>query len=149
MVCGKSKTKRTSFLPPVRYEWSKAYPILPRNHLIAHRDTLAKQPFRPSYEMHAGEPEIGSLLDWTYARIWQCEVDAYRAQRYPSPEEQRKAKKRFPIYAKRSRLPRGIAPGSNRNGAVAAGERFTMKQFLNVPAKVQSHHDRCSPAWRP
>ncbi|XP_052898272.1 uncharacterized protein LOC128305034 [Anopheles moucheti] len=120
------KLNKTNTLPtPLRYEWSKAYLARPKDNLIAHRDSLLKEPFRPSYDRD-GDPTMDSLMDFSYARIWQVEAQDFRHKRTVS-ERSRLAKKKFPPYAERQTHPCEMPK-----------ERYTMKRFLNVPAKVDT-----------
>uniref|UniRef100_A0A182MQ51 Uncharacterized protein n=1 Tax=Anopheles culicifacies TaxID=139723 RepID=A0A182MQ51_9DIPT len=121
--CKPSKT--ISFPTPTRYEWSKTYLARPKDNLIAHRDSLLKQPFRPSYDKD-GDPTMDCLLDWSYARIWQTEAQDFRHNRTLT-ERSKSAKKQYPIYSDRK-----------LKTAEPPKERYTMKRFQNVPAKVDT-----------
>uniref|UniRef100_A0A182SKP9 ZAD domain-containing protein n=1 Tax=Anopheles maculatus TaxID=74869 RepID=A0A182SKP9_9DIPT len=114
--------KAVSFPTPTRHEWSKTYLARPKDHLVAHPDSLLKQPFRPSYDQD-GDPTMDCLLEWSYARIWKTEAQHFRFNRTLA-EREKTAKKKFPSH-------------SNRKPKTAEmpKERFTMKQFQNVSAK--------------
>uniref|UniRef100_A0A182PNH7 ZAD domain-containing protein n=1 Tax=Anopheles epiroticus TaxID=199890 RepID=A0A182PNH7_9DIPT len=115
--------KAVSFPTLTRYEWSKAYLAKPKDNLIAHPDSLIKHTFRPSFEKD-GDPTIDCLLDWSYARIWHSEAQEFRLNRTPVAKP---AKKKFPVYANRKATPVEVSR-----------ERFTLKRFQNVPAKVDT-----------
>ncbi|XP_050078755.1 uncharacterized protein LOC126565604 [Anopheles maculipalpis] len=121
--CKLSKT--VSFPTPTRHEWSKTYLARPKDHLIAHPDSQLKQPFRPSYDKDA-DPTMDCLLEWSYARIWQAEAQNYRFNRTVT-EREKSTKKKFPVYSDRK-----------PKTAVMPKERFTMKRFQNVSAKVDT-----------
>ncbi|XP_035904870.1 uncharacterized protein LOC118508985 [Anopheles stephensi] len=119
--------KAVSFPTPTRHEWSKTYLARPKDHLIAHPDSLLKQPFRPSYDKD-GDPTMDCLLEWSYARIWQAEAQTFRYNRTLTGSREKSAKKKYPVQTadrkpKTSDLPK---------------ERFTMKRFQNVSAKVDT-----------
>uniref|UniRef100_A0A182WGD1 ZAD domain-containing protein n=1 Tax=Anopheles minimus TaxID=112268 RepID=A0A182WGD1_9DIPT len=122
--CKSNKT--ISFPTPTRHEWSKTYLARPKNNLVAHRDSLLKQPFRPSYDKD-GDPTMDCLLDWSYARIWQEEAQDFRLNRTLT-ERSKLAKKKFPIYSDRKQ--KMVEPPK---------ERYNMKRFQNVAAKCVSH----------
>ncbi|KFB47811.1 hypothetical protein ZHAS_00015767 [Anopheles sinensis] len=111
--------------PPLRYEWTKAYPARPKDNLIVHPDIHRQRPFRPSYDME-GEPKMDCLLDWSYARQWQIEATAFRETTQKLVPE-KKPKKKIPVY-----------PSARPNPASTSKQRFTMKKFQNVPSKVDT-----------
>uniref|UniRef100_A0A182KF84 ZAD domain-containing protein n=1 Tax=Anopheles christyi TaxID=43041 RepID=A0A182KF84_9DIPT len=115
--------KPVSFPTPTRYEWSKAYSARPKDNLIAHPDSLLKHPFRPSFEKD-GDPTMDCLLDWSYARIWHSEAEEFRLNRTLTGKP---AMKKVPIYANRKSKPVEVSK-----------ERYTMKRFQNVLAKVDT-----------
>ncbi|XP_053665955.1 uncharacterized protein LOC128715098 [Anopheles marshallii] len=125
-------SKTNSFPTPTRYEWSKAYLARPKNNLIAHRDSLLKEPFRPSYDRE-GDPSMDCLLDFSYARIWQVEAQDFRDKRTVS-ERSKPAKKKFPIYVERKTKQADIPK-----------ERYTVKRFQNIPAKVDTGRRAAAP----
>uniref|UniRef100_A0AAG5DEC2 Uncharacterized protein n=1 Tax=Anopheles atroparvus TaxID=41427 RepID=A0AAG5DEC2_ANOAO len=123
---GQRKKKQPgSCPPPLRYEWTKAYPARPKDNLTVHQDGLAKRPFRPSYEME-GESKMDSLMDWSYGRQWHAEVTVFRAEQKSAAAEKR-PKKKIPVY-----------PSARPCTGCTNPVQFTMKKFQNVPAKVDT-----------
>uniref|UniRef100_A0A182NBK7 ZAD domain-containing protein n=1 Tax=Anopheles dirus TaxID=7168 RepID=A0A182NBK7_9DIPT len=119
-------SKSVSFPPPTRHEWAKAYTARPKDSLIAHRDSLLKEPFRPSYDQD-GDPSMDCLLDWSYGRIWHNEVEEFRMNRARTDRE-KTAKKKFPIYsARKSKATKEVTQ-----------QPCTTNRFQNVSAKVET-----------
>ncbi|XP_058125367.1 uncharacterized protein LOC131282271 [Anopheles ziemanni] len=111
--------------PPLRYEWTKAYPAKPKDNLLVLPDIRRQRPFRPSYDME-GEPKIDCLLDWSYARQWQLEASAFRETTHKL-EAEKKPKKKIRVN-----------PSARPTTGSTSKQRFTMKKFQNVPAKVDT-----------
>uniref|UniRef100_A0A2Y9D1Q8 Uncharacterized protein n=1 Tax=Anopheles funestus TaxID=62324 RepID=A0A2Y9D1Q8_ANOFN len=125
----------TSFPTPTRHEWSKTYLARPKDNLVAHRDSLLKQPFRPSYDKD-GDPTMDCLLDWSYGRIWQVEAQDFRHNRTLTAQS-KPMKRKFTTYPdRRAKMPE------------TPNARYTMKRFQNVPAKVDTGRTVPLGPWR-
>ncbi|XP_055642891.1 uncharacterized protein LOC129779437 [Toxorhynchites rutilus septentrionalis] len=120
-------------LPPLKYNWGKAYLIRPVDNIISHPDALLKRPFRPSFE-YDGDPNIACLLRYDYFRIWKQEHCAYQACKC-KPRKQ--PIKKFSPYRKKP-IKATYCGGKCANDSKDKC-RFIMKKFQGIPAKVDNH----------
>lgn len=102
----------------LRYSWSKAYMVVPRDHIKSHKYINAK-PFIPSYENQECV-NLNWLLGYEYHRIWKREVCEFLKIR---------AKGEIKPKAKRPTFPKKPKKDETKKD-------FKMKKFENIPCRT-------------
>lgn len=87
--------------PPknLRYDWSKAYMVVPKDHILSHK-YIKEKIFIPSYENHECV-NLNLLLGYEYHRIWKSEVDDFLKHREKSEIVKKPKKPTFPKKPKK------------------------------------------------
>lgn len=102
----------------LRYDWSKAYMVVPKDHILSHK-YIKEKPFIPSYENQECV-NLNWLLGYEYHRIWKREAAEFLKQRGKIEIAKKPKLPTFPKKPKKEEKKKD----------------FKMKKFENVPGRT-------------